>query len=60
MKMTFRTGIRVRIPTSKQLSGMGATRRMPTWDAADYFPKLADHTGADAQMALASVPPGST
>ena len=40
MKMTFRTGIQVKIPTSKQLSGMGATRRMPTWYAADYFPEL--------------------
>ena len=56
--MTFRTGIWVRIPTSKQLSGMGATRRMPTWYAADYFPNLIDHTGADAQMALASAPLG--
>ena len=25
MKMTFRTGVRVKIPTSGQLSGMGAT-----------------------------------
>ena len=40
IKMTFRTGICVKTSIGKQLSGMGATRRMPTWYAADYFPEL--------------------
>ena len=47
--MTFRTGIQIKVPTSKQLSGMGATRRLPTWYAADYFPQTAGHPGAGAQ-----------
>ena len=52
MKMMFRSGVRVRVPTSKQLSGMGATRRMPTWYAADYFPPIGDHPRAEPLPAL--------
>ena len=57
MKMTFRTGIWVRIPTSKQLSGMGATRRMPNWYAADYFPPLDGRPGAEARPDLVPTMP---
>ena len=55
--MTFRTGIRIKVPTSKQLSGMAATRRLPTWYAADYFPQTVGHPGAGAQPAPAPALP---